>query len=123
MAKYFTEKEFSCPCCGLSKLDPKLIELLDEAREEFGRPIIINSGTRCAKHNKEVGGKPASAHLVRSDGFSKAADIRCFADTTRFQLVSIFLALGIRRMEISNKHIHIDIADDLPQEIIDIFWI
>lgn len=123
MAKYFTEKEFACPDCGLSALDPKLIDILDEAREEFGRPIIITSGTRCLKHNKKVGGKPNSAHLVRPDGWSKAVDVRCYAGTTRFQLVSIFLALGIRRMEITNLHLHVDIAEELPQDIIDIFWI
>lgn len=123
MAKYFKPSEFACPDCGLSKVDPELIQLLDDAREEFGRPIIINSGTRCPKHNKEVGGKPNSAHLVRTDGYSKAVDIRCLDCRTRYQLVCIFLSLGIERMEITNKHIHIDIADDLPQEIIDLAWL
>jgi len=123
VAKYFKPSEFACPDCGLSKVDPELVQLLDDAREEFGRPIIITSGTRCPKHNKEVGGKPNSAHLVRPDGYSKAVDIRCLDCRTRYQLVCIFLSLGIERMEITNKHIHIDIANDLPQEIIDLAWV
>ena len=123
MAKYFKPSEFACPDCYLSSVDPRLVQILDEARERLGRPIIITSGTRCQKHNKEVGGKPKSAHLVRPDGYSKAVDIKCLDCRTRFLLVSIFLSLGIKRFEITNKHIHVDIADDLPQEIIDLAWI
>ncbi len=123
MAKYFKPSEFACPDCGLSRLDPKIVNILDEARERLGRPIIITSGTRCLKHNKEVGGKPNSAHLVRPDGYSKAVDIKCQDCRTRFLLVSIFFSLGIKRFEITNKHIHVDIADDLPQEIIDLAWL
>ena len=124
MAKYFKPSEFACRCgCGLSAVDPNLIKLLDAARAIFGRPIIITSGTRCEKHNAAIGGAKNSAHLVRPDGYSKAVDIKCLDCRTRFLLVSIFLSLGIKRFEITNKHIHVDIADDLPQEIIDLAWI
>ena len=39
-----------------------LIPRLNQIREEFGEPIYINSGYRCQKLNKLVGGSPNSAH-------------------------------------------------------------
>lgn len=40
-----------------------LIPRLDQIREEFGEPIFVNSGYRCQKLNKKVGGSTRSAHL------------------------------------------------------------
>ena len=49
-----------------------LIEcLLDPLREEWGDPIIVNSGYRCPILNKAIGGSKTSAHM---SGWS--ADIR-----------------------------------------------
>ena len=46
--------------------------VLDPLRDEYGKPIYVNSGYRCAKHNAAVGGVPKSQHKV-----GEAADIRC----------------------------------------------
>ena len=70
MAKYFKVEEFKCKCCGHIRVDMGLIEKLDKLREEVGMPIIVNSGYRCASHNRNVGGSPTSQHLE-----GKAADI------------------------------------------------
>ena len=45
--------------------------LLDPLREEWGSPIIVNSGYRCPVLNKAVGGSKTSTHM---SGWS--ADIR-----------------------------------------------
>ncbi len=55
--------EFQCSCCDCVKLHPKLLILLQKIRCYFQKPIIINSGYRCPKHNKEVGGSKTSYHL------------------------------------------------------------
>lgn len=69
--KYFDDKEFACKCgCGLNLQKDGSKRLADKIREHFGRPAVITSGTRCAKHNKNVGGVSGSRHL---DG--KAIDI------------------------------------------------
>lgn len=39
-----------------------LIPRLNQIREEFGEPIFTNSGYRCQKLNKMVGGSTNSAH-------------------------------------------------------------
>lgn len=44
--------------------------VLDPVRAAFGKPIKVNGGYRCEKHNKEVGGAKNSQHLL-----GQAADI------------------------------------------------
>ena len=75
--KWFKEKEFVCRCCGelppvaRENIEALVENVLDPARERFGKPIIVNSGYRCPKHNKEVGGVANSQHLR-----GEAADVR-----------------------------------------------
>lgn len=74
--KYFKLEEFRCRCCGGLPPDAQeniraLVEnVLDPARQQLGGPVTVNSGYRCAKHNREVGGVSASQHLR-----GEAADI------------------------------------------------
>lgn len=49
---------------------PALLHLLETVRAHFGRPVRINSGYRTVQHNRAVGGKPQSRHLL-----GMAADI------------------------------------------------
>lgn len=44
--------------------------ILDPLREAWGKPIKVNSGFRCPRLNKEVGGSPSSQHMK-----GEAADI------------------------------------------------
>ena len=41
----------------------ELMNILDQLREEWGSPIRVNSGYRCEKLNKLVGGSTTSSHL------------------------------------------------------------
>ena len=76
--KWFKEKEFACKCCGqlppLARENVKALvsEVLDSVREKLGMPIVVNSGYRCEKHNKDVGGVKNSQHLK-----GEAADLIC----------------------------------------------
>lgn len=55
----------------------KLIDnVLDPLRELYGKPIIVNSGYRCPKLNKAVGGARNSQHLI-----GQASDIRTVTNT------------------------------------------
>jgi len=111
--KHFKPEEFSCPCCGLQKIDPELVRILDEVREETGIVMVINSGTRCVKHNTDVGGARLSAHLVYGE-YSHAADISCTNDIERGQLAEACYKRGIRRFEASDLHLHVDNATSSP---------
>lgn len=62
--KHFKKDEFTCKCgCGLNNIQLGVVKIADEVREHFGSPAIVTSGTRCKKHNKEVGGVSNSRHL------------------------------------------------------------
>jgi uncharacterized protein YcbK (DUF882 family) len=65
LSENFNSTEFSCRCCGCLHPDgvpQELIDLLESVREHYGKPVHINSGYRCPKHNKSVGGAIGSHH-------------------------------------------------------------
>lgn len=75
--KHFRKEEFLCRCgkCEMpAEVEANIVALvenvLDPAREKFGKPITVNSGYRCPKHNAAVGGVANSQHLQ-----GEAADI------------------------------------------------
>lgn len=65
--QYFKRSEFKCKCgkCGGFPVEPseELVLLLEKIRKYFGKPVIVNSGIRCATHNRNVGGASLSQHL------------------------------------------------------------
>ncbi len=61
----FSLKEFGCSCgCGKNKVNPELLEALQEVRDFLGESMKITSGYRCEEHNMAVGGTPSSSHLI-----------------------------------------------------------
>lgn len=72
LSEHFNEREFACPHCGEVKVEPALVDALEEFRRRAGNlPVIVTSGYRCPEHNRAVGGKPHSYHLA-----GKAADVK-----------------------------------------------
>jgi uncharacterized protein YcbK (DUF882 family) len=60
LSKNFSKSELTCKCgCGLFIKNDQLTSLLQKIRDVAGKPITINSGTRCTYHNKRVGGVTA----------------------------------------------------------------
>jgi uncharacterized protein YcbK (DUF882 family) len=75
LSPHFQREEFACPCgvCRASSdpvVDHTLIEILEDVRTHFNKPVAITSAFRCYRHNLAVGGKEASQHLT-----GRAADI------------------------------------------------
>ena len=67
----FARKEFECKSgCGFNTVDVKLIEYLEKIRTHFDAPLTVNSGCRCSKYNKRIGGASRSQHMI-----GRAADI------------------------------------------------
>jgi uncharacterized protein YcbK (DUF882 family) len=71
LSMHFSRNEFKCRCgCGGALVNQGLVYLLEAVREHFNSPVIISSGYRCPKHNREVKGAVSSQHL-----YGNAADI------------------------------------------------
>ena len=66
----FTEKELSCRCCGKLIINHEALICLQAFRYYLNRRFKKNvritptCGTRCVKHNREVGGVKNSKHLT-----------------------------------------------------------
>lgn len=122
LSKNFTRAEFACKCgCGLDKIDPLLIDLLQKARDIHGMSMTITSGCRCKTHNKKVGGMPDSAHLPSpKDGLCKAADIACSSGYQMFSQVVALLNAGFKRIGINfqKNFVHVDVDETKPQNVI-----
>ena len=78
------------PSSAVTALHALVDNVLDPLREAWGGPIRVNSGYRCTKLNKAVGGTPNSQHLL-----GEAADI--YTDAGRdgnLELGRIIVSLG-----------------------------
>ena len=92
------------------------MQKLQKARDIARIPFVINSGFRCPKHNKDIGGKPGSSHIK-----GLAVDIRCEDDKARFKIVAALLAAGLTRVGIAPTYIHVD--DDLLTKNPERMWV
>ena len=87
----------------------KLIELLlDPIRTKWGKPIKVNSGYRCSKLNRMVGGASTSQHLL-----GEAADITVGSPEENRKLFEMILSMNILFdqliLEDGGKWIHISL--------------
>lgn len=69
LTKDFWRYEFACNCgCGFDTVDFELLTVLQRLRDYFNAVVTLNSGCRCIKYNKEVGGADNSQHLLGRAG-------------------------------------------------------
>ncbi len=113
LSKNFDSSEFECKCgCGLMNISPLMIELLQEVRNKLNEAININSGTRCMRHNNDVGGKEDSEHLI-----GLGVDIECLTSSYRYLILPI-LFKKITRIGTGKDFIHVGIDKFKPQNVI-----
>lgn len=103
--KYFTYEEFDSPDIQGSgqMMSDRLIALLDDVREEYGKPIRISSGYRTEQANIEAGGVSNSSHLK-----GLAADLKVRNSKERYELLCILLK-HFNRIGVGKGFIHVDI--------------
>ena len=82
ISRYLLRSEYECACCG--ELPPdfdiypyeEFFDVFDNIRDEWGKPIYINSGYRCPVHNASLPrSSPISAHM-----WGLALDLDCKDD-------------------------------------------
>jgi len=99
----FNKSEFACPCCGQRVTDAELVYRLERLRKKLNAPIIITSGFRCQKHNKEVGGAENSRHI-----YGEAADIVVKGYTPE-QVANAAKECGFSFIKVYKNHVHVDV--------------
>lgn len=114
--KNFKAGEFACPCgCGKNEIRQELMDMLQNIRWAYNKPMSVNSGYRCPAHNAEIGGKPDSAHI-----WGYAADIACSDNHERYLLIRAGMKSLCTRMEanVGKGWVHFDCDPNKAQEVI-----
>ena len=107
LTEHFDSKEFACQCgCGSGNIMQNLVLKLEEVRVAIDRPMKINSGIRCLKHNRSIGSSDTSSHVK-----CIAADIGCRQMSDR-HLLMLHLPKLFDRIGIHKDFIHVDIDTD-----------
>lgn len=109
--RYFKKTEFKCKCGGKhcngypADIDMTMVRYADEIRHRLGKPLPVNSGLRCEKHNRACGGVSNSQHQ-----YGTACDLGCPAGTTPAKMAAIAEEVmgGTGGIGIYNWGIHID---------------
>ena len=109
MSKYFSPNERGLDNGRYEKLDPLLLEKLDQLREEYGKAIIITSSYRGADHPIEA----AKPNGPGTHSYGIAVDIASVGGNTTLELVTAAIKVGFKRIGINRKNnfIHLDLAD------------
>lgn len=81
LGKYFSTREFTCRCnnkeCITQRISIDLVNRLEKVREEFGAPIRVTSGFRCAAHQASLRGSGIkTATGTSTHELGEAADIQ-----------------------------------------------
>lgn len=85
----------------------ELVEnILQPLRDKWGGPIFINSGYRCLKLNKAVGGVPTSQHVM-----GMAADCGC-TDPYALAKLAKWMKLDYDQMGVYASFVHISYSKD-----------
>lgn len=99
----FSVSEFKCnDGSDTILIDHKLVALLQEIRNYFGKPVIINSAYRTAAYNRKTGGSSSSLHLS-----GKAADIR-IAGVSPAAIAKYCESLGVKGIGVYSTFLHVD---------------
>lgn len=68
ITNHLWSQEVQCKCgyaeCRGYHMSLDTILAFEFTRRDFGKPIKVNSGFRCEKHNKDVGGVDHSRHVL-----------------------------------------------------------
>ena len=97
--RHFKESEFS----DFSKMEPKLLARLDNARQEAGVPFKLTSTYRPGDE--------------KSHGRGWAVDISCTESRSRFHIVRGLLAAGFTRIGVYDRHLHADCDPTLEPDV------
>ena len=108
--KYFNRSEFADKISGANKISPKLIKMLDKAREIAGVPFIINSGYRDENHPESLS-NPTSSHIK-----GLAVDI-AVTPSNRETIKQALIKAGFKRFGFGSNFIHVDIDEAKTQRV------
>jgi len=110
--KYFKLEEFACKYTGQNKISHELIDMLEEAREIAGFPLVVTSGYRHEHHPESIK-NPSSSHIK-----GLAVDIKCADSKSRAIILEALVESGFKRFGLHKSFIHADIDENKASPVI-----
>ena len=109
-SEHFSEHELKCSCgCNRSDMDEEFLELLEDLRVWYGKPMILSSGFRCPAYNNHVSGTGYSGpHTTGQavDVLIHGVDVLCFL---KGALKLGFSGIGVNQKgRLGGRFIHLD---------------
>ena len=108
--EFFRRAEFACKCGQYcdgypAEMDKTLVQTADRVRRHFGAAVLVSSGLRCSRHNRNVGGVENSRHLS-----GKAMDFCVTGETASAVLEFVQQQPEIRyAYAIDGSYVHMDV--------------
>lgn len=95
-------------------MDSDFLSVMQAIRDDWGRPMVPTSGSRCKLWNKIKGGADNSQHLL-----GKAGDWPVNSSGDKYRLVELAIYHGMKGIFIYRNFIHLDTRDGPP--VLDFF--
>jgi len=92
---YFTEKELSCPCCGVNGFSNMTKDRLNRLRKIAMLPMPVTSGYRCPEYNRKNG-------YTQTHATGQAVDVACTHEQA-YALMSLAIAHGFTGIGVKQK--------------------
>jgi hypothetical protein len=102
---YFTREELACSHCGAMDFTSGALDRLEALREEFGHPMVVNSGFRCPEHNLEVSSTGLYGPHTRVEDDNMTVDIQVCGGRA-LKLIGLALSYGVSGLGVSQKGPH-----------------
>lgn len=108
---YFKPVEFTrcSPPCKITDMNRDFLVTLDSLRHRCGFPLVLTSAFRSVEHEHKVGRLGTSSHTK-----GIAVDIKCTDSLKRMTIIRNALFLGIPRIGVHPRFIHLDIDKFKP---------
>lgn len=102
---HFTFKELACKGTGSLRVHYETLDKLHKLRLAYGGPLIVNSYYRSPDYNRQIGGAPASFHML-----GRAVDTPTLNGTLegRMKLCHLATLAGFRGFGLYGSFTHID---------------
>ena len=109
-SEHFSESELTCHHCGegIEQINPRLLELLEQLRENVGGPLQLSCAYRCPYWNEQVGGVPNSQHVLGNAADVLVPDWLTIDEFLWYTQQLPFDGRGVYR---DSQFIHLDVRD------------
>lgn len=111
----FKKYEFDCKHTGENNMQHEFLEVLQNIRTDYGKPMTITSGFRSVNHPIEK--RKTHSHGEHTQGM--CADVMCTLSQDRFLLIKLALEHGITRIGVAKTFLHLGLGGTgLPNNVI-----